>query len=49
MSDVEAVLQEVRPSTMEWLRTAKNYVKYSNQSGIYNDVEEYLKKFGRRI
>ncbi|WP_342746190.1 ATP-binding protein [Paenibacillus donghaensis] len=49
MSDVEAVLQEVRPSTLEWLRTAKNYVKYSNQSGIYNDVEEYLKKFGRRI
>lgn len=49
MSDVETVLQEVRPSTMEWLRTAKNFVKYSNQSGIYNDVEEYLKKFGRSI
>lgn len=49
MADFEVLLQEVRPSTLEWLRTAKNYVKYANQSGIYNDVEEYLRKYGRRI
>jgi|GEM_PF-432771 len=49
MEDFEALLQEVRPSTLEWLRKAKNFVKYANQSGIYNDVEDYLRRFGRQI
>lgn len=49
MSDFEALLQTVRPSTLEWLRKAKNYVKYANQTGIYNDVEDYLRTYGRRI
>ncbi|MFM1655067.1 AAA family ATPase [Brevibacillus sp. B_LB10_24] len=49
MADFEALLEEVRPSTLEWLRKAKNYVKYANQSGVYNDVEDYLRRYGRRI
>ncbi|MDO3410211.1 ATP-binding protein [Saccharibacillus sp. CPCC 101409] len=49
MEDFEAELESTRPSTLEWLRTAKNYVKYANQSGIYNDVEAFLGKYGRRI
>jgi len=49
MDDMLAVLGHIRPSTMEWLKTAKNYVKYANQSGIFDDVELYLKEFGRRI
>ncbi|WCF10818.1 ATP-binding protein [Paenibacillus thiaminolyticus] len=49
MSDFEALLETARPSTLEWLRKAKNYVKYANQTGAYNDVEDYLRTYGRRI
>jgi SpoVK/Ycf46/Vps4 family AAA+-type ATPase len=49
MDDMLTVMSEIRPSTMEWLKTAKNYVKYANQSGIFDDVEQYLKQYGRKI
>lgn len=49
MNDFELLLKDIRPSTMEWLRKVKNYVKYANQSGIYNEVEDYLKRYGRQI
>lgn len=48
-ADLLRALETQQPSTLDWLRTAKNYVKYSNQSGLYNDVEAYMKKYGRRI
>ncbi|UPW81827.1 ATP-binding protein [Lysinibacillus sp. Ag94] len=48
-NDLLHVLEEVQPSTLEWLRTAKNYVKYANQSGLYNDVEKYLRVHAKRI
>ncbi|WP_338752184.1 ATP-binding protein [Bacillus sp. FJAT-52991] len=47
--DLLNVLKTQQPSTLEWLRTAKNYVKYANQSGLYNDIEQYLRKYGRKI
>jgi SpoVK/Ycf46/Vps4 family AAA+-type ATPase len=34
----------MRPSTSEWLATASDYVRFSNESGIYDQVEIYLKK-----
>lgn len=37
-------IREVNPSTLEWMKTAGNYVKYSNQSGLYDDVLKYLNK-----
>ncbi|MWC29293.1 ATP-binding protein [Paenibacillus sp. MMS18-CY102] len=49
MRDLELALQTVTPSTLEWLRTAKNFVRYANQSGSYNDVEDYLRKYGKRL
>jgi SpoVK/Ycf46/Vps4 family AAA+-type ATPase len=49
MKDMLSALSEAKPTTLEWLRTAKNYVKYSNQNGHYNDVEHYLRQFGRQI
>ncbi|CAH8703453.1 hypothetical protein P4K96_24310 [Bacillus cereus] len=49
LNDFEALLETARPSTLEWLRKAKNYVKYANQTGAYNDVEDYLRTYGRRI
>ncbi|WP_127484688.1 ATP-binding protein [Paenibacillus ehimensis] len=49
MRDMEEALVEVQPSTLDWLRTAKNYVKYANQGGMYNDIERYLRKHGKHI
>jgi AAA+ superfamily predicted ATPase len=42
--DLLKALKSARPSTIEWLRTISNYVKYANQSGVYSDVEAYLSK-----
>ncbi|MGN7477437.1 AAA family ATPase [Solibacillus silvestris] len=47
--DFLQALENVQPSTLDWLRTVKNYVKYSNHGGLYNDVEKYLSKHSRRI
>jgi len=42
MKDLLTAIDKTTPSTLEWLKTIKNYVKYSNQSGLYNDVDRYL-------
>lgn len=42
--DLLNALKSLKPSTIEWLRTISNYVKYANQSRIYDDVENYLSK-----
>lgn len=39
-------LSEVRPTTLEWLSTARNYAKYSNAGGQYDDVAAFLKANG---
>jgi len=38
---METIASE-KPSTMSWLKTIGDYVKYANQAGIYNEVEAYL-------
>lgn len=45
MEDLLHAISSTRPSTIEWLNTIKNYIKYSNQSGLYNDAAKYLKEF----
>ena len=42
--DLLQALKSLKPSTLEWLRTISNYVRYANQSRIYDDVESYLSK-----
>ncbi|MCP4154968.1 MAG: cell division protein, partial [bacterium] len=42
MTDLLAAVASVKPSTVNWLRTIKNYIKYANQDGLYSDVETYL-------
>ena len=42
--DIIEAINLINPSTTEWLQTAENYVKYSNQSGLYDQVLDYLKK-----
>ena len=41
--DLEAAAKKIKPSTREWFSTAKNHALYANQSGIYDDILEYLK------
>ena len=38
---------EVRATTGEWLAEAKNFSAYANQSGIYDDLKNFLKKHAR--
>ncbi|MCB0762108.1 MAG: AAA family ATPase [Flavobacteriales bacterium] len=41
--DLLAAAKRVKPSTREWFNTAKNYALYSNESGLYDDILNYLK------
>lgn len=34
MQELLEAIEQTNPSTVEWLKTVKNYVKYSNQSGF---------------
>lgn len=38
-----AALAEMRPSTLEWLSRADNFVEFANRDETYADVEKYLK------
>jgi SpoVK/Ycf46/Vps4 family AAA+-type ATPase len=44
MSDLLAAVKRVRPSTLEWFSTARNFATYANESGQYNDVLDYIKR-----
>jgi len=48
MAHLKAALEERRPTTVEWLTTARNYARYSNESGQYDEVLEFLEKHGKR-
>lgn len=41
--DLLAAITKHKPSTSEWLATAKNYALFANNSGLYDDVLSYLK------
>ena len=40
-------LRQTRATTMEWLTTARNYARYANDGGRYNDVLDFLKRHGK--
>ena len=40
-ADLVAALRDIRPTTDEWLETAKNYAIYSNVGGFYDAVLKY--------
>jgi SpoVK/Ycf46/Vps4 family AAA+-type ATPase len=42
--DLLDAANKVRPTTREWFSSARNFAQYSNESGQYDDVLEYLKK-----
>jgi SpoVK/Ycf46/Vps4 family AAA+-type ATPase len=42
--DVLAAIEKQAPSTREWFATAKNYVLYANEGGVYDDVARWMKE-----
>lgn len=46
-ADFERAAKESRSSVLEWFATARNYAKYSNEGGQYDELAEYLKKVKR--
>ncbi len=42
-NDLMRAAKDVRPSTKEWLKKAKNYALFANEGGLYNEILEYLK------
>lgn len=43
--DLLAAAKEQKATTREWFSTARNYALYSNESGQYNDILDYIKKY----
>ena len=41
-ADLERAQAGMRPSTLEWLATARNYVEFANQGGRYDEVAAFL-------
>jgi SpoVK/Ycf46/Vps4 family AAA+-type ATPase len=44
---LEEALKEIRPTTAEWFSTARNYAKYANEGGLYDEVVAFIEKHGR--
>jgi SpoVK/Ycf46/Vps4 family AAA+-type ATPase len=40
-------LAEIKPTTVEWLTTARNYARYANEGGQYDEVLEFLRRYGK--
>lgn len=41
-------LAEIRPTTLEWLTTARNYARYANEGGQYDEVLAFLARHGKK-
>ncbi|WP_222937644.1 ATP-binding protein [Spartinivicinus ruber] len=44
---LQQAMGEVKATTIDWLTSARNYAKYANESGLYNDVLSFMKKHGK--
>ena len=44
--DLAKALDGARATTAEWLGSARNYVKYANEGGLYDEVANYLAAAG---
>jgi SpoVK/Ycf46/Vps4 family AAA+-type ATPase len=43
-ADLRAAQKRVRPTTVEWFSTAKNFATYANETGQFDEVLDYLKR-----
>lgn len=46
-ADFDLALARMRSSVTEWLATARNHARYSNEGGQYDELAEYLKQVKR--
>jgi hypothetical protein len=37
----------MKPTTLEWLSQARNFAKYANEGGLYDDVTAFLDKHAK--
>lgn len=44
MADLDAARRQVKPTTGEWLTTARNAAIFANHDGTYDDLDEFLKR-----
>ena len=44
---LRAALGEVKATTAEWLTTARNYARYANEGGQYDEVLHFLDRHGK--
>jgi SpoVK/Ycf46/Vps4 family AAA+-type ATPase len=44
---LDAALSETRPTTLEWLTTARNYAKYAPEPGLYGELLSFLDQHQR--
>jgi SpoVK/Ycf46/Vps4 family AAA+-type ATPase len=42
--DFKRALKTLRPSTLEWFGQARNFAMFANESGVYDDLLDYMKK-----
>ena len=42
------IIEDTKATTLEWFGMAKNVVEYANESGIYDELNEYLKKANKK-
>ena len=47
MAHLRAALAQTKSTTLEWLTSARNYARYANQGGQYDDVLAFLDKHGK--
>ena len=43
MPHFESALAELRPTTLDWLNRAQNYVEFANADQRYEDVSKFLR------
>ena len=46
-ADLKRAADEVKPTALEWLSTARNYARYANESGQYDEVLAFLRTQGK--
>jgi SpoVK/Ycf46/Vps4 family AAA+-type ATPase len=44
MSDIDAAMEEIRPSAGEWFDVARNVVEFANRDGTYDDLAKYMRR-----
>ena len=43
MDHLREALEGMRPTTLDWLASAGNYVEFANQAGRYDELAKFLK------